>query len=265
MLETNRLYHMDCMKGMAELPDEFFDLAVVDPPYGVGSVTYMPHTRTRAVNGFIDKYDVTLVTLSAKNQSARHGNRYDVEHGRLTKSAIRGFGDYNTAPPPEYFKELFRVSKHQIIWGGNNFLLPPSRNFIVWDKRQSEDFSMAMAELAWCSMDGVVKIFRGQPMTNAADKDPQNIRIHPVQKPIALYLWILNRYAKQSDRILDTHVGSASSLITCRRAGYEYLGFEIDERYYNAARERLDMEAAQPTVMEMMMKMEPEGEPGSAR
>jgi site-specific DNA-methyltransferase (adenine-specific) len=153
---------------------------------------------------------------------------------------------WDTAPPKEYFDELFRVSRNQIIWGGNYFSLPPTRCFLIWRKLTiSETFSMAMCEYAWTSMQGNAKLFEHAP------QDPTGTRFHPTQKPVALYEWILNRYAKPDDKILDTHVGSASSLIACHRTGHKYVGFEIDEYYYGQAKKRLDAEEAQMNIFTM--------------
>ncbi len=196
MLKMNELYNMDCMEGMKQFPDKYFELAIVDPPYGIG-----------------DKFKGGATGKMNFNEIVRKG--------------------WDDAPSKEYFAELFRVSKNQIIWGGNYFGLPPTRCFIVWDKLISEDFSLAMAEMAWTSFDKLAKIFR-----MATPKDGS--KIHPTQKPIALYKWLLKNYAKEGDKILDTHVGSASSLIACHDYGFEYIGFEIDPDYYKAAKERLE-------------------------
>lgn len=148
---------------------------------------------------------------------------------------------WDVAPEQNYFDELFRVSRYQIIWGGNYFNLPPSRNFIIWRKLSiSKNFSMAMAEYAWTNIVGNAKVFECTPQGKVNEQ-----RFHPTQKPVALYTWLLSMYAKPGNKILDTHVGSASSLIACHRAGLEYWGFEIDPIYYKAARERLDRETAQ--------------------
>ena len=147
---------------------------------------------------------------------------------------------WDFAPPREYFDELARVSKAQIIWGGNYFDLPPTRCFVVWDKQQSEQFSMAMCEYAWTSFNQNAKLFRCAPQGTAAEK-----RIHPTQKPVKLYTWLLKMYAKPGMKILDTHAGSASSLVACHRAGLEAWGFEIDPVYYKLASERLARECAQ--------------------
>ena len=155
---------------------------------------------------------------------------------------------WDVAPEQDYFDELFRVSRYQIIWGGNYFNLPPSRNFIVWRKLSiSESFSMAMAEYAWTNIVGNAKVFECMPQGTANEQ-----RFHPTQKPIKLYSWLLSKYAKPGMKILDTHVGSASSLIACHRAGLEYWGFEIDPIYYKAAKERLERETAQVNIMDIL-------------
>jgi len=151
---------------------------------------------------------------------------------------------WDVAPKQEYFDELFRVSRNQIIWGGNYFDLPPTRCFLIWRKTNiPEQFSMAMVEYAWTSLDDNAKMFEfsaaGQPG-----------RFHPTQKPIELYKWILNNYAKQGDKILDTHVGSASSLIACRETGHKYVGFQIDEEYYKMAKKRLDAAEDQMNIFD---------------
>lgn len=154
---------------------------------------------------------------------------------------------WDIAPDPEYFNELARVSRNQIIWGGNYFDLPPTRCFVVWDKRQSEDFSMAMAEYAWTSFNENAKVFYHTPQGTAKEQ-----RFHPTQKPVALYTWLLKRYAKPGMRILDTHVGSASSLVACHKAGLEYWGFEINAEYYRLAKQRLERVTAQVGMFDMI-------------
>ena len=237
-LNLTGFYNMDCMEGMKQIPDKYFDLAIVDPPYGVGSVTYMPRTRDNAFGGYIDKYEITIATLDA-NQRAL--TKVNVVHSQSSKETVKNFAEANASPCPEYFEELFRISKNQIIWGGNYFILPPSRGFVVWHKTTvSESFSMAMCEYAWVSFNSNSKMFSGAPQ--GSTKDP---RFHPTQKPVALYKWLLANYAKAGDKILDTHVGSASSLIACYDMGFEYLGFELDEDYYRMATERLEKHKAQ--------------------
>ena len=161
---------------------------------------------------------------------------------------------WDVAPGKEYFQELFRVSRDQIIWGGNYFDLPPTRCFLVWRKLSiSENFSMAMAEYAWTSFKGNAKVFEAAPQGTSKEQ-----RFHPTAKPIKLYEWIIDRYAKPGMKILDTHVGSASSLIACHRAGLEYWGFEIDPDYYRKAKERLEAEKAQMNLFQAVKKNEPE-------
>ena len=155
--------------------------------------------------------------------------------GEIQKKIV----EWDVAPGEDYFKELFRVSRNQIVWGANYFRMPPSRNFVIWDKITiSENFSMASCEYAWVSINGNAKIFRMSP-------GGQPDRFHPTQKPIQLYTWLLNRFAKEGDKILDTHVGSASSLIACYRKGLEYWGFEIDKEYFDKATERIEKEKNQ--------------------
>lgn len=189
----------DCMDYLKDYPDKYFDLAIVDPPY--------------------------------RNENENQPTK-DMRNNRFVKG--QGLG---SKPTKEYFDELFRVSKNQIIWGANNFDLPNYKGFIVWKKKTiSEDFTMSMAEIAYLSeeLGTVSKVVEFAPQ-GGAEK-----RIHPTQKPVDLYKWILHRYAKQGDRILDTHVGSASSLIACEDMGFEYTGFEINEEYYKSAKNRLD-------------------------
>ena len=230
------LLHTDCMEYMRTLPDNAFDLAIVDPPYGVGSVTYMPCRRENASGGYVDTYNVVVATLDEKRQRPRFAAKsMKINHSQNAKTTIRNLGDFNVAPPPDYFKELSRVSKNQIIWGGNYFLLPPSRCFVVWDKCQSENFSMSMCEMAWTSFNSVAKLFRLPPMGTKSDP-----RIHPTQKPVKLYKWLLEKFAKPGDRVLDTHLGSGSIAIACRDLDFDLVGCEIDKDYYDAAKARLD-------------------------
>lgn len=219
MLELNNLYNMDCMEGMKQFPDKHFELAIVDPPYGIGVGT-MAYTNGVAMVG----------NALAKRNDYRHSN-------------------WDIAPEKEYFDELFRVSKNQIIWGGNYFTdkLPVTKSWIVWDKRTNEKYTndFADCELAWCSK-GVARVFRflynGMLQENMKNKDK---RFHPTQKPTALYKWLLKNYAKEGDKILDTHVGSASSLIACYQMNFEYIGFELDKEYFDKAQKRIADEMAQ--------------------
>jgi site-specific DNA-methyltransferase (adenine-specific) len=215
MLELNKLYNMDCMEGMKQFPDKYFELAIVDPPYGIGEDGSKNHSRS-------------MIAVS-KDYKSFHGK--DLE-----------------APPKEYFQELKRVSKNQIIWGANHFIskIPfDSSCWIVWDKDNGNN-DFADCELAYTSFKTAVRKFRykwhGMLQENMKDKE---IRIHPTQKPIALYKWLLKNYAKKGDKILDTHVGSASSLIACYQMNFDYIGFEIDKEYFEKAQKRIADEMAQ--------------------
>ena len=215
-------YNMDCMQGMKEFPDNYFDLAIVDPPYGDAGVEFKRNDGSR-FGGKFDAY---------KKPVERTGGTWAAKFG---KNIIA----WDVAPGKEYFEELFRVSRSQIIWGGNYFPLPATRCFIIWRKTNvPEKFSMAMAEYAWTSFNANAKVFDYSAVG-------QDGRFHPTQKPVALYKWLLQNYAKPGDKILDTHVGSASSLIACYDMGFDYVGFEIDEEYYNKASKRLEEEMLQ--------------------
>lgn len=252
---TAGLYNMDCMEAMKDFPDNFFDLAIVDPPYGdggkkyrggVGSEACSSGTRWNRFGQRFDRYKTTVEPIRRWNHlpeisggATRTGGTWAEKYGKKIIA-------WDVAPGKDYFDELFRVSRNQIIWGGNYFELPPCRCFLVWEKLTiSESFSMAMAEYAWTSFDGNAKIFKCAPQGTKGDP-----RFHPTQKPVALYNWILSRYAKPGDKILDTHAGSASSLVACHRAGLEAWGFEIDAGYYQKAAERLDREKAQVSIFD---------------
>ena len=145
-------------------------------------------------------------------------------------------------PDDLYFSELMRVSKDQIIWGGNYFDLPPSKGFLIWDKMQPFDFTSAMCEMAWSSIQKPAKMFRLHVVTAETNK------IHPTQKPVKLYQWLLSNYAKPGDRILDTHLGSGSSAIAAHYSGFDFVGIELDVDYYNAAVERFGIETSQQAL-----------------
>ena len=247
MYEKPDLYNADCMEAMKEFPDNFFDLAVVDPPYGDagagGGTTGSEDcgTDTKRWNRFGQRFD--RYKQISMGWVSRTGGTWAEKYG---KKII----EWDVAPGKEYFDELFRVSRNQIIWGGNYFDLPPTRCFLIWRKlRISENFSMAMCEYAWTSFNGNAKLYECAPQGTSSD-----MRFHPTQKPVSLYQWILDRYAMEGFRILDTHAGSASSLIACHRAGLEGWGFEINEGYYKKAKERLEREKAQSNIFEMLSK-----------
>lgn len=228
MFELNKLYNMDCLAAMKEIPDKFFELAIVDPPYGGGS------SQNVNVGGVFSSNNELGTHFHGRGRSKRYAEmsqNTDIRH-------------WDVAPTQEYFNELARVSENQIIWGGNYFDLPPTRCFLVWEKLTiSENFSMAMCEYAWTSFNDNAKIFKYAPQGRKGE------RFHPTQKPIALYHWIINRYAKKGDKILDTHAGSASSLIACYDTGHQFLGFEIDKYYFDKAIERMEAAFAQTRLI----------------
>jgi len=228
-------YNMDCMEGMKQFPDKYFDLAIVDPPYGDGGGTWKRQDKSR-FGGVFDRY--------RKDRLPRQSVLARAEHGRA--SSAKKIIAWDTAPKQEYFKELFRISRNQIIWGGNYFKLPPTRCFLIWRKTNvPEKFSMAMCEYAWTSFNDNAKMFSFSAVG-------QEGRFHPTQKPPELYRWILENYSKPTDIILDTHVGSASSLIACRETGHKYVGFEIDPDYYAMAKKRLDAAEAQGNIFDFL-------------
>ena len=217
-------YNKDCLQALRSYADNAFDLAIVDPPYSDAS-SNAPEACSVKRGGWHgkDKY-------------------YQGEQAKL--SEIK----WDIAPPQEYFEQLFRVSKNQIIWGGNYFSLPACRCFLIWLKSNiPEDFTMAMAEYAWTSFNDNAKVFKfSSARTNDSGK------FHPTEKPIELYKWLLTKYAKAGDKILDTHVGSASSLIACYDLGFDVTGFEIDPVYYKLAKERLEIHQKQVNIFDIL-------------
>jgi len=217
-MELNKLYNMDCMEGMKEIPDKYFDLAIVDPPYFNG-----PNNKKY--------YGRTINKLKIK---------------RRTYEVIENWN----VPEEEYFKELLRVSKNQIVWGSNYFNYYLGPGLIVWDKVNGES-SFSDCEIAYCSMHNKTKMFRymwngmnqGKSISEGhimqGNKSKNEVRIHQTQKPVNLYKWTLMNYAKQGDKILDTHVGSASSLVACHEMGFDFLGFELDKNMFVLASKRL--------------------------
>lgn len=195
----------DCMDkeiGLPSFPDNYFDLAIVDPPYKIKI-----HKQSQFSGG----------KRTGKNRKWQKGT-WD-----------------NERPKPSYFKELFRASKNQIIWGGNYFsnYLPSSMGWIVWDKGQR--LSQSDGELAFSSFERALRVAE----LNRVYVQENGGGFHPTQKPVRLYRWLLENYAQPGDLILDTHVGSASSLIACESMGFDYVGFEIDPHYYAAAKNRM--------------------------
>lgn len=227
VLEMNRIYNVDCVELMKQFPDKFFELAIVDPPYGINATKMSMGTNLkRTGDGYTGLSTAQRLRKGRLNQGA----------GKLKNRALNTLScDWDFKKPGlEYFEELFRVSKNQVIFGGNYFDLPPTRCVIVWDKLQPwENFSQV--EIAWTSFDKPAAIFKYSNTCGANREE----KIHPTQKPVRLYEWILSKFAKQGDKILDTHVGSASSLIACYNNDFDFIGAEINEEYYRKASERL--------------------------
>jgi len=200
------------MEFMKTVPDKYYELAIVDPPYGIGYSHRISKTKNSSI--------------------------------------IYNPKDWDDMPPTKkYFDELIRISNNQIIWGGNYFNLPPTRCFIVWDKCQPEGLDQAMCEMAWTSFDKSAKIYK------TSVQQMQRTRIHPTQKPVALYKWLLKNYAKPNDKIFDSHVGSGSIRIACHDMGFNFEGCEIDKDYWEAQEERYNTHIQQadlfsPEVMQ---------------
>ena len=225
------LLNTDCMDYMDGISDKYFDLAIVDPPYGINaSNMQMGSHPTRSRNdGFGSGPGIsTAVKLKGRlnSGSGKLKNRI------LNTSKI---GWDNRIPSPEYFKELFRVSKNQIIWGGNYFPLDPTRGIAVWNKMQPWD-NFSQCELAWTSFDCPAKLIS---LSNTGGAN-QETKIHPTQKPVKLYKWLIKNYANPGDKILDTHGGSMSIAIACHEMNFDLTLCEIDKDYYEAGFKRVD-------------------------
>ncbi len=219
-------YNIDCVEFMKNKPAGYYDLAIVDPPYGIGQPK---QGNLKGYNG--------RKSLEERLQK----NRLNTGAGKLKDRKLNTSNCEwdNEIPSAEYFAELKRVSKNQIIWGGNYFPLPPSRCIICWDKVQPwENFSQV--ELAWTSFDSPAQLYRYDNRTG--DK------IHPTQKPISLYRWVLQKYAKEGDKILDTHGGSMSIAIACDKENFDLDICEIDEQYFEAAKKRYEIHKQQLTM-----------------
>ena len=210
------IYNMDCLEAMSKMEDNAFELAIVDPPYGINI------SKTGNVGG-----------------------------EKLAKVKDYGKKEWdNNIPNKSYFEELKRISKNQIIFGGN-YMIEHLKNtpcFLIWDKNNTGNF--ADAELAWTSFDTATRIFKST-WNGMLQHDMKNkeIRIHPTQKPIRLYEWILMNYAKKNDKILDTHLGSGSSAIAAHNLGYDFTGYELDNEYFKATKKRIDNHTAQLRIL----------------
>ncbi|MBN1042401.1 site-specific DNA-methyltransferase [Clostridium botulinum] len=231
MFELNKLYNLDCMQAMKEIPDKYFDLAIVDPPYFNG-----PNTR--------EYYGRSISTTKIKRNWYPKIKSWDI-------------------PQEDYFKELLRISKNQIVWGCNYFncYLGPGR--IIWDKVNGSS-TFSDCEIAYCSIHYSVRQFRymwngmmqgksiSEGWISQGNKSKNEKRIHPTQKPVNLYKWLLMNYAKTGDKILDTHVGSASSLVACHEMGFDFLGFEKDKEMFLLASERLEKAMSQLNMFDVI-------------
>ena len=210
-------YNMDCIQGMKRYPDKYFDLAIVDPPYG------------------LDKK-----LLGGNTGMMKNCFKEVIDKG------------WDEKPKMEYWYELFRCSKNQIVWGGNYFIdfLFPTQCFLVWDKMNGTN-NMADCELAWTSFQSSVRKFSMHHFSKGYGN-----KIHPTQKPIALYEWILKNYAKEGDKILDTHLGSGSSRIAAQKLGFDFCGFEIDKDYFEQGNERFRKSIEMPLFDNVEIKKE---------
>lgn len=215
--DKTRSYNMDCMEFMRDVPDKFYSLALIDPPYGIGEDGKSNHSR-----------------------------------GGLTKPKLYTPKKWdNQSPSKEYFDELIRVSKNQIIWGANHFIskIPfDSSCWVVWNKENGNN-DFADAELAWTSFKTAVRMFnfKWAGMFQGDMKNKEH-RIHPTQKPVKLYEWLLMNYAKDVDKILDTHGGSQSSRIACFNLGFYLDIIELDKEYYDAGNKRFEQHKTQLTL-----------------
>lgn len=212
----NRLYNEDCMEAMKLIPDKFFQLAITDPPYGIG----------------IDGQKLNI------NKNPKHSRK---EHAKKNWD--------KQIPGAEYFRELERISVNQIIWGGNYFvehLQQGHKGWIVWDKGQ-RGLTMSDCELAYTSFDKPTRVVT----INRAELQRDGT-FHPTQKPVKLYEWVLQNYAQPGDRIIDTHAGSGSSLVACHRMRFDFLGFEIEKDYFLKADERIKEEQAQISIFDFL-------------
>jgi site-specific DNA-methyltransferase (adenine-specific) len=217
--ENLSLYNMDCMELLKQTPDNYYDLAIVDPPYGI---------------------DCAKTINIANKKRGFEGNK--IHESKKWDDDI---------PPKEYFDELKRVSKNQIMWGGNYFTehLKPTKAWIFWDKKDTKNqgSNFSDGELAWTSFKKVTKLFQyGWIGIDYCNKNEN--KIHPTQKPVKLYEWLLQNYSEKGAKILDTHLGSMSSAIACHYFGAHLTGCELDEDYFKAGIERVENETRQLTL-----------------
>lgn len=201
----SEVFNVDCMEGMKLFPDKYFDLSVVDPPYGI----------------------------SIEQRIFKDGKKWDSE-----------------IPTKEYFDQLFRISKNQIIWGGNYFIahLYPTKCFLIWDKKITDGHTFSMAEFAWTSFNTNSKCFYQPPVGNRGFYKIDGQRIHPTQKSVKLYDWIFKNYATEGMKILDTHLGSQSSRISAYKYKMDFTGYETDPEYFDQGCKRFEQFKSQLTL-----------------
>ena len=238
----NIAYNMDCLEAMKQMPDNAFDLAVVDPPYGISitssSPVHVERERERAAVGGVGAF----------------GGKKNADRGRpiIMPKIYHSFDD-EKPPNAEYFSELKRVSKNQIIWGGNYFLdhLGPTPCMIFWDKGR-DGLNFADGEIAWTSFKSPTRrfFFKWNGMLQGDMKNKEN-RIHPTQKPVRLYQWVYENFAKEGDKILDTHLGSGSSRIAAWELGFDFVGYEIDPVFFELQEKRFEQHTAQQSLFVM--------------
>ena len=229
MIDFNKIYLGDCMDYLRQMPDKSVDLILTDPPYGDAGTSLKGSIDGHFGGQFSKyrrKYDIAKSIRTGGSWSAKYENK---------------IAAWDVAPSGKIFDEIFRVSKHQIIWGGNYFKLPPARCFFVWDKKNiSENFSMSMCEYAWTSFTGNAKLYRQIPQDSA--------RFHPTQKPVGLIKWCLAQAQKhigESFSVLDPFSGSGTTAIACRALGLDFICIEKDPEYFRLSVERLDKARAQ--------------------
>ena len=228
-IQHNQIYNEDCLQFMKQLPDNYFDLIITDPPYGIGSKNITNNKSRGGITGF-------------------NGER---RKKKVPAKEWKDNGEWDNAiPPKEVFDQMMRVSKNQIIFGGNYMTehLKPSSCWIVWDKVNGDN-DFADCELAYCSFKTAVRKIdlRWHGMLQH-DMKNKEFRIHPTQKPVSLYKWILDKYTNEGDLILDTHLGSGSIAIACHRMNRKLVAYEIDKEYYDAACKRFKEQTMQQAL-----------------
>ena len=241
-MAINEAYNVDCIEYMRSLPDGYFDLAVCDPPYGSGNDTKLGGGKR--FGGIFDRYCKLEQTQGRTERevlqpSENGGGGSRTVRGKIQKILQAGTGNepggvlqaptWDVAPPQLFFDELFRVSKNQIIWGGNYFSLPPTRCFLVWKKTNiAEGFSMAMCEYAWTSFKGNAKVFDYSSLR----KDNSG-KFHPTEKPQELYAWTYKLFVDKNQTVFDPMMGSQASRVVAYKMGIDYIGCEIDKYYFD--------------------------------